>query len=68
MDTREEQAAYIRLGLQFGSKSTGDVVRWADSCIQASDEPSDALIDLSLMGKSHPLDVMGKLGELPVKC
>jgi len=59
-----KHAAYLRLALQLGVRSVSDIVQWADSQISALDDPTDSLIDLSLMAKSHPIDVMGKLGGL----
>ena len=64
MDSQEKAAAYYRLALQLGTHCVADVIEWADGEIATTEAPSIDLIDLSLMAKSHPLDVLGMLGRL----
>ena len=64
MDIEAKEAAHLRLAIQLGIKSISDVIRWADSRIESTEQPDDLLLELSMMADSHPLDVMGRLGEL----
>lgn len=52
MLTLKEQAEVCRIGLVIGFLSPKDVTRWADSIIEADDNPDSAIIDISLMGSS----------------
>ncbi|MEL7084828.1 MAG: hypothetical protein AAF268_15200 [Cyanobacteria bacterium P01_A01_bin.3] len=64
VNLQEKTAAYYRLGLQLGTHTVDDVISWVDRQIELLDSPSSDLIDLSLMSKSHPLDVLGMLDRL----
>ncbi len=64
MASFEIEAAERRVLLKLGIFTLPDIVAWADKCIVEFDSPSDSLLDLAMMARSHPLDVMAKLKEL----
>ena len=64
MENASRDAATLQLGLQIGTRTVSDVVRWAERMIASEDEPSSVIIDLAMMDRASRLDVFGKLGEL----
>ena len=64
MDSMEQKAAYLRVGLRLGVHTVSDVIRWVDSEIECVEEPPITLIELSLMGKANPHEVLEMLYEL----
>jgi len=58
------EAAYYREALRLGAVSVEDVVSWSDSVIAESSMPDIAFIELSSMGKAHPLDLLHVLQSM----
>lgn len=51
-------ANVLRCGHNVGFFDNSDIERWADRQIEASENPCSELLDLSMIGQTHPLDVM----------
>ena len=64
MDSMKAQTAYLRVALQLGVHTVKEVIHWSDTEIARLEEPPLALIDLALLEKANPLDVLSKLSEL----
>jgi hypothetical protein len=62
--SRSDVAAYLTRGLNFGYITVDEVVAWADSIIASEDQPSEAIIDLSLARGRDPLDVAALLASI----
>ena len=58
------EADVLRCGYDVGYFDKSDIITWADRQIAACDSPTDALLDLSMCRKDHPIDVMNHLGVL----
>jgi hypothetical protein len=52
------EAEVLRCGYNVGFFDKSDIVKWADRQIEVTDNPSAALLDLSMIRQTHPLDVM----------
>ncbi|HMO16443.1 MAG TPA: hypothetical protein PKD64_19960 [Pirellulaceae bacterium] len=64
--TFEQRANMHRVAFMLGAASINDLIAWADTEIEASSLPSNALIDLSL-GRNLPLpNVIALLNELAI--
>ncbi len=62
--TFEQRANMHRVAFMLGAASMVDLITWADDEIEASPQPPNALIDLSL-GRNLPLaDVIALLNEM----
>ena len=65
--TFEQRANTNRVAFMLGAASMDDLIAWADTEIEASVQPSNALIDLSL-GRNLPLaNVIALLNELAIE-
>jgi hypothetical protein len=64
MDALSRDAAELAIGFRLGLVPQAEVISWADGTIAILNEPPLAVIDLALMGRSHPQDVLSKLMEL----
>ena len=58
------EADVLRCGYDVGFFGKTDIANWADRQIEAIENPSTALLDLSMIRHTHPLDVMNLLRSL----
>ena len=58
------EADVLRCGYQLGYFDKPDIVAWADRQIEATDTPSNALLDLSMIRLTDPMDVTKLLRSL----
>ena len=58
------QAADLRVGYQLGLVTRKEVIEWADGVIAGEDDPPYDVIELALMSKAHPEDILGRLHAL----
>ena len=63
-DDTTTEADVLRCGYKLGYFDKSDIVAWADRQIEASDAPSDALLDLSMIRLTDPMDVAKLLRSL----
>ncbi|MEM9569137.1 MAG: hypothetical protein AAF974_12610 [Cyanobacteria bacterium P01_E01_bin.34] len=64
METLETKAAYYRLGLQLDTHTIAEVIAWANAEIDLrADAPIDP-IELVVMQKARPLDVVSQLRRM----
>ena len=58
------EADILRCGYNVGFFEKSDIANWADRQIEAIDDPCNALLDLSMIQRTHPLYVMNLLRSL----
>ena len=61
---RSTEADALRCGYDIGYFDKSDIANWADRQIEATEAPSIALLDLSVILHTHPLDVIKLLARL----
>lgn len=58
------EAAVLCCGYNMGFFHKGDIEHWAEKLIEACDDPSTTILDLAMIGKTNPIDVMNLLRSL----
>jgi len=64
MDSHSRDAAELAIGFRLGLVPQSEIVTWADGMIASLEDPPVDVIDLALMSKAHPQDVLKKLAEM----
>lgn len=65
MNQIKQKADALGMALETGAISRSDVVAWADSLIETTEQPLEWMIELSLSANKHYLDVVHMLREVP---
>jgi len=63
---RNETAEVLRLLLLCNCIDLDEIISWADSEIVEDENPPYALIELSVLESSHPIDIENKLREIAI--
>ena len=58
------EAAVLREAFLLGAVSQAEIVEWADEYIRSNERSPIELIELSMMTRSHPLDVLRGLTDI----